>query len=257
MQIQRGRVRMDWGQQGAQASCQDAGLAVVVDVLSFTTTLTVAMDGGAEVYPFRSDDESAQEFARRHDAVLAVGRFEARDGAQSGAAVSLSPASIRSATGVARLVLPSPNGSALASELRARGVTVVGAALRNRLAVARWIFSSLAGNSGQPVSVIAAGERWPDDSLRPGVEDLWGAGAVISALADLGVGGLTAEARMAAAAFAAVSGSLPAELAASVSGQELIAAGFAADVAIAAELDTSDSVPVLSGERFVNRAAAG
>ncbi len=84
------------------------------------------------------------------------------------------------------------------------------------------------------------------------MEDLWGAGAVIAALADLGVTGLTPEARTAAAAFGGVAARLPAELAACVSGRELIDAGFAADVAIAAEIDASSCVPVMSGECFVN-----
>jgi 2-phosphosulfolactate phosphatase len=97
MPERRARVRMDWGLRGAEANCAGAGLAVVVDVLSFTTTLTVAMDIGAEVYPYEWRDESAREFAARHDAVLAVGRLEARRGGAAGPAISLSPASLRQA----------------------------------------------------------------------------------------------------------------------------------------------------------------
>lgn len=161
---------------------------MVVDVLSFTTTLTVALDAGIDVYPYPFRDDSAQDLARRHDAVLAAGRFEARLHG-TGAAVSLSPASVRAAAGLTRIVLPSPNGSALARALRDRGVIVVGAALRNRLAVARWIAQSLAADAAQPITVVPAGERWPDGSLRPAVEDLWGAGAVVAALTGMGVGG--------------------------------------------------------------------
>ena len=102
------------------------------------------------------------------------------------------------------------------------------------------------------MTVIAAGERWADDSLRPAVEDLWGAGAVIDALSRIAACALSPEAAAAAAAFRAVAPALPAELSASVSGGELIRAGFPDDVAIAAELDTSSCVPVLAGERFVN-----
>lgn len=242
---------MEWGPSGALAASRPGGIAVIVDVLSFTTTLTVAIDAGAQVFPYPFTDDSAQNFARRHDATLAVGRFEARLG-PPGAAVSLSPASMLSTPPPARIVLPSPNGSAISRLLTDRGSQVTGASLRNRLAVARWIARALEGNEGKPVTVVAAGERWPDDSLRPAVEDLWGAGAVIAALADLGVTGLTPEARTAAAAFGGVAARLPAELAACVSGQELIDAGFAADVAIAAEIDASSCVPVMSGECFVN-----
>jgi 2-phosphosulfolactate phosphatase len=261
MPERRHQIRMDWGLRGAEANCAGAALAVVVDVLSFTTTLSVALDVGAEVYPFAWEDESAQEFAARHDAVLAVGRFEARR-AGPGTAVSLSPASLRTlspaslrpggeSTSPARIVLPSPNGSALARFLGRTGLPVVGAALRNRAAVAAWIAGDLAGRDGH-VIVIAAGERWADDSLRPAVEDLWGTGAVIAALSEIADCALSPEAATAAAAFRSVTATLPAELPATVSGRELVQAGFPEDVAIAAELDTSSHVPLLIGERFAN-----
>jgi 2-phosphosulfolactate phosphatase len=248
-------VRMDWGLAGAEAVAADAAIAVVVDVLSFTTTLTVAVDAGAEVYPFRWKEAAAREFAREHDAVLAVGRFEARDAGPSERAVTLSPASIQAAKGLNRIVLPSPNGSALAHALAGGGATVIGAALRNRLAVARWIADLIA--AGTPpatpaIAVLAAGEHWPDGSLRPAVEDLWGAGAIIAALSELGIGDQSPEAWTAEAAFRGVEESLAAELADCASGQELAMAGFADDVAIAAQLDSSNSVPVLIGERFLN-----
>ncbi len=71
-------IQMEWGPSGALAASRPGGIAVIVDVLSFTTTLTVAIDAGAEVFPYPFTDDSAQNFARRHDATLAVGRFEAR-----------------------------------------------------------------------------------------------------------------------------------------------------------------------------------
>ena len=98
--------------------------------------------------------------------------------------------------------------------------------------------------------MVAAGERWPDGSLRPAVEDLWGAGAVLAALGDLGVAGLSPEAEQAAAAFTAASTALGDRLRASASGRELDAIGFGDDVRVAGELDASDVVPVLEGEAF-------
>jgi 2-phosphosulfolactate phosphatase len=53
------RVRLEWGPVGAAETAPHATYAVVVDVLSFTTTLSVAMDLGAEVLPYRWNDESA------------------------------------------------------------------------------------------------------------------------------------------------------------------------------------------------------
>ncbi|WP_231496233.1 2-phosphosulfolactate phosphatase [Nocardioides sp. URHA0032] len=230
-------ISFEWGPTGAASIVEPGGIAVVVDVLSFTTTLSVAVERGMTVYPFRWKDERAVAYAEERDAVLATGR-SVRDG------VSLSPASVRAAEGVERLVLPSPNGSAIAFGLAGAGATVVGASLRNVSAVARW----LAGRD-EPVAVVAAGERWPDDTLRPAVEDLWGAGAVIAGLVDLGRSGLTAEARVAERAYRAAA--FPDDLVACASGQELVGIGFAADVDVAAEVDATDVVPVLRGEAFV------
>ena len=209
-------------------------------MLSFTTTLTVAVERGIVVHPFGWGDERAAAYASERDAVLAVGR--------SSPGVSLSPASVLAATGVERLVLPSPNGSAISSALAEGGVLVVGACLRNRTAVARWLAPRLA--EGERVAVVPAGERWPDDSLRPAVEDLWGAGAVLAALVDLGHDDLSPEARVAELAFRAVQDGLPAALAACASGRELIDRGFAGDVDVAADLDASDVVPLLAQGAF-------
>ena len=241
------RVRCEWGPVGARAVAAD--YAVVVDVLSFTTTLTVALEHGIEVFPFAWKDSRAAEHAVRHGATLAVGRFEALSRTDS-RHVSLSPASIAAAEGIERLVLPSPNGSTIAFDLAGAGVCVLGACLRNADAVASWLVPRLAG--GASVAVVPAGERWPDGSLRPAVEDLWGAGAVVAGLVDRGIDGVSPEARVAETAFRAVRLRLPIELAGCASGVELVAAGFADDVEVAGELDVSGVVPVLQGEAFVS-----
>jgi 2-phosphosulfolactate phosphatase len=234
-------VRFEWGPTGAAATAAD--VAVVVDVLSFTTTLTVAAERGVEVLPFRWRDERAAAYAEEQGATLAVGRFEARE-ATAGAQVSLSPASVAAADGLKRLVLPSPNGSSISFGLADTGAEVVGASLRNRQAVAAHLAPRLAGRT---LTVIASGERWPDGSLRPCVEDLWGAGAVIAALIDLGVTGLSPEARVAEAAYRSVEAGLADELHACAGGRELAAAGFAADVEVAAGIDSTRAVPRLVG----------
>jgi 2-phosphosulfolactate phosphatase len=230
------RVRFEWGPTGAEAVAAGADVAVVVDVLSFTTTLTVACEGGITVLPFAWKDGRAAAYAAEHDATLAVGRLEARAGGSGG--VSLSPADMSRVTGIDRLVLPSPNGSSVCALLAGSGASVVGACLRNRSAVARQV------RDAGTVVVVAAGERWPDGSLRPCVEDLWGAGAVLDALVDLGVEGLSPEAEVAVAAYRAVADDLPARLTACASGLELAEAGFSEDVAVASMLDVSEVVPV-------------
>ncbi|MGW0019509.1 2-phosphosulfolactate phosphatase [Rhodococcus sp. NPDC003382] len=243
-------VRFEWGLPGAAAVAggvditSSADIAVVVDVLSFTTTLSVALDRGVEVFPYRWNDDGAAAYAAERDAALAIGRRAAGPGA-----VSLSPATIRAATGLERLVLPSPNGSSIAYELGRSAPLCVAASLRNAGAVARWIDRN---HPGSVVAVVAGGEKWPDGSLRPAIEDLWGAGAVIAGLSVHGP--RSPEAQVAADAWATVSERVADALHDCASGRELIAAGYAGDVAVAAEVGRSESVPVLRDERFVDAA---
>lgn len=232
-------VRFDWGPAGARALAAD--VTVVVDVLSFTTTLSVAVERGIEVFPFGWRDVRATSYALTRDATLAVGRREAGPDQ-----VSLSPGTVRAARGIERLVLPSPNGSSISSALAGEGAEVLGGCLRN----ARAVGAVLAGRlrAGASVAVVAAGERWPDGSLRPAVEDLWGAGAVLAAI---DAGTPSPEARVAVASYDVVAGDVSAALHGCASGRELVDAGWSGDVEIAAERDASAVVPVLRGESFL------
>ena len=253
-------VRLDWGPTGGAAVADGADVAVVVDVLSFTTTLTIAVARGTRVHPFPWKDHRAAAFAREKDAVLAVGRLEARSVPDP--PPSLSSAQLLRAAPVPRLVLPSPNGSticaALSPVVEVRGApatsletkaTVVGASLRNASAVAEWLAPRIAG--GARVAFVPAGERWPDGSLRPGLEDLWGAGAVLSALGPLAGAAVSPEARHAAASYHVLGERLPEAMADCASGRELAAIGFADDVVAAAEVDADPVVPVLGPDGFV------
>jgi 2-phosphosulfolactate phosphatase len=242
------RVRFDWGTQGAAALVThraDVDVAVVVDVLSFTTTVSVALDAGTVVLPYPWDEETAPGYAREHDAVLAVARGQAGAGQ-----ISLSPGSIRATEAPARLVLPSPNGSTISYQLGSLAPVCLAACLRNAAAVTAWI-----GSHHMPatttVAVIAAGERWPDGGLRPAAEDLWGAGAVIAGLAARGWTALSPEAELARAGYGVVRGRELDALLSCASGRELVGAGYRDDVAIAAEADLSAAVPLLVGQRFV------
>jgi 2-phosphosulfolactate phosphatase len=227
-------IGFEWGPVGAGVVAGD--IVAVVDVLSFTTAVTVAADLGIDVYPYRWRDETAVTYAERYGAKLAVGRSEA--GPDD---VSLSPVSIRRVTGITKLVLPSPNGSTIAKLLSDSGATVLAVSLRNRRAAADWVKQH---GAGRKVVAIAAGERWKDGSLRPAVEDLWGAGGFLSALQG---DNLSPEARAAVAAYDAVADELPALLHECAGGRELTQYGYPEDVAIAAEVDESRSVPVLEG----------
>lgn len=217
-------VRLGWGPTGAEA-LGGADVAVVVDVLSFTTSVTVGVGRGMLIWPFAWRDEGAEEFARARGAALARTRDE-----------GLSPGALPH-TGATRLVLPSPNGSTIAAILAADGATVIAASLRNASAVARHLVEGPA----RTVAVIAAGERWPDGSLRPAAEDLWGAGAVIARLA----GSRSPEAQLAVDAYVAVRAQLAERLLACSSGRELVARGYAEDVRVAGVVDADAVVPML------------
>ena len=238
-----GRIRFAEGLQGARSVAQGPELLiVVVDVLSFSTCVSVAADRGIDVVPARWRDGRAEELAREHDAVLA--------GPRGGRGVSLSPASIRRSSRIERLVLPSPNGATLSAALAERG-TVVAGCLRNAAAVAGACARHIERSDEARVVVIAAGERWDDDSLRPALEDVWGAGAILAALGHEELA--SPEALAAADAYrAGVARGLP--IASLTSGLELTAAGFPEDVAIAGELDSSTAVPVLGGGMFTDAA---
>jgi phosphosulfolactate phosphohydrolase-like enzyme len=73
------RIRLDWGPTGAAAIAPGAAVIAVgadviavVDVLSFSTTLTVAVERGIPVLPFRWGSADASRSARRHGATLGV-----------------------------------------------------------------------------------------------------------------------------------------------------------------------------------------
>lgn len=236
-------VRFEWGPEGARRLMAggDVACLVVVDVLSFTTAVSVAVDAGTRVFPYAWRDESAVAFARERDAALAVGRR----GVTEGSPWSLSPTALRRAPFTPRLVLPSPNGSAIAAAAGTSGVVVAGC-LRNAAAVGSWLTGQGYGRPDRPVAVIAAGERWGDGSLRPALEDLLGAGAIVSAV---GGAGVSPEASAAAAAYASC-GDVASAVADCASGRELRHHGFAEDVAVAVEAGASERVPVLVDGAF-------
>jgi 2-phosphosulfolactate phosphatase len=121
-------LKCEWGLEGLLALQPASDAVVIVDVLSFSTAVDIALSKGASVLPCRWNDNSAGRFAAEKGALLAGARG-------AGSAYTLSPASLRSIPPGTLFVLPSPNGSALA--LRASRVPVFTACLRNAPAVAR------------------------------------------------------------------------------------------------------------------------
>lgn len=245
-------VRFEWGPEGARrlVAGGDVACLVVVDVLSFTTAVSVAVDTGTQVFPYAWRDESAVAFAAERGAELAVGRRAMT----AGSPWSLSPAALRRAPFTPRLMLPSPNGSAIAAAVGASGAVVAAGCLRNAAAVGSWLAGQGYGVPERPVAVVAAGERWRDGGLRPALEDLLGAGAVVSAVVSSQVppmsgAGVSPEASAAAASYASCA-DVASAVADCASGRELRGHGLADDVAVAVELGASERVPVLVDGAF-------
>jgi 2-phosphosulfolactate phosphatase len=236
-------ARFDWGPAGAAELARVCAVLVVVDVLSFTTAVDVAVGRGMRIHPFPWDQQ-AREYGERLGASVAVGRGKVTPDQPW----SLSPSALMRAPVVADLVLPSPNGAAICSAASSTGAAVVAASLRNASAVAQWLRVSGFGRPSASIGVVAAGERWPDGTLRPCVEDLLGAAAVLDGLAQLGTS-LSVEAAVTLAALASVP-DLPSAVQRCVSGQELIERGYAEDVAVAVQVDVSRSVPLLTNDAF-------
>lgn len=253
-------VRCEWGAHGVELLARECAVVVIVDVLSFCTSVDIAVGRGARVLPQRwadaaveSEQAPAPSVAAREAA--AVGAVSA--GRRDGTGPSLRPSSLVGLAPDTLLALPSPNGATLCAAAARHGAVVLAGCVRNATAVAA---AALA--VGRPIGLVPAGERWPDDTLRAAAEDALGAGAIAARLeqgataaaqseqchpAAVGDGlAFSPEARLVAAQFAAArEGGLLAALSGLASGRELIADGYGADVQLAADLDVSSAAPRL------------
>ena len=238
------QVRLDWGVEGAAAIAADADVIIVVDVLSFSTTVDLVVSRGATVVPAAPGEVDAA--AARSGATVAARRGDP--------GLTLSPASVtdQTVTAGARVVLPSPNGSRVVAALTDGTAPVVVASLRNRTAVAEWALAQQ-GDKGDRffIAIIAAGEQRDDGSTRFAVEDLLGAGAVIDALADVGLDYCSPESAAAAAAFTGLRNATGHLIGASASGRELADEGYRADIDLAIDVDASSTVPILDADGFI------
>jgi 2-phosphosulfolactate phosphatase len=229
-------IRCEWGLRGLEALAPLSDVIIIVDVLSFSTCVDIATARGAVIFPYPWRDDDAEAYAKSKNALLAsrTRRF--------GGGYSLAPSSLLHIPPDTRLVLPSPHGSTLTMQAAAYAKTLTGC-LRNGEAVARY-----AQNQGEAITVIACGERWGQShDLRPALEDLLGAGAIIACLS----GTKSPEARSAVASFNDARDDLEHLVKACSSGRELIARGFGEDVDLAVRLNTSSGVPILVDDVYV------
>ena len=115
-------VRCEWGLPGIE-QIANSDVIILVDVLSFTTSVDIAVCRGATIYPYRWNDETAITYALDRGAEVASSRsrFDGR--------FSLAPSSLVEVPAGLRLVLPSPNGSSLALRAMSTGAVVVAGCL--------------------------------------------------------------------------------------------------------------------------------
>ena len=221
-------IRCEWGLRGAETIARRCDAVIVVDVLSFTTAVSVAVSQGGMVFPYKWKDDSRITFAEEKGAILA--------GPRGKGTYSLSPASLAVVRSGQRIVLPSPNGATIS--LSTGAVPTYAGCLRNAKAVA-----AAASKHGPRIGVIPCGERWElDSSLRPALEDLIGAGAIIQHLG----GSRSPEACAAVWAYEnAARSSLIETIGGCGSGKELLERGDGIDVMLACEIDSDKTVPIL------------
>lgn len=226
-------IRCEWGENGASLLAPISDVIIVVDVLSFSTSVDVATSQGAIVFPYRSKDPSVYDFAASVSAQVADKNNKR--------GYRLSPSTLRSLAPEVRIVLPSPNGSAISLLAGSTPALALAGCLRNCRAVAEY-----AMNKGTNIAVIPAGERWDDGTLRPCFEDMVGAGSIIQYLR----GRSSPEAEAAAAAFQRAYSGLLERIQSCGSGKEKIGRGESEDLVLAADLNKSDCVPLLGNGYF-------
>lgn len=213
--------RFGWGVRAARDAAERGDIVVIVDVLSFSSAVTMAVRCGAQIYPHPVNAPSAA-FAESIGATLASKRGEGR---------SLSPLSFTQDDAGKRYVLPSPNGSTCAYIAKKAPMVLAGCLLN--------------------AEAVAESARWhhvqeDENHLRPAVEDYLGAGAILSYLE----GSQSPEAEVCLGAFLSSRDRLGRILWECGSGLELRERGFAEDVRHCAQLNFCDTIPRLVNDHF-------
>lgn len=230
------QVRFEWGPDGAERAADRGDMVVIVDTLSFSSTVATAVMNGAIIYPL-PPGQKAEDAAAKYSAEIAVRRREVPHKGR----FSLSPKTMEQATAGQKIILPSPNGANCTGRA-SKAPVLVAASLVNSRATGVWIRGQLS-DRGIAVTVIAAGERWPESGLgtRFAIEDYLGAGAIIAEIN----GDNSPEAEICRNAFTASQKNIAEIIFDCVSGRELRQMGFGGDVNYCAQKDIISVVPLL------------
>lgn len=224
-------IKCEWGLEGLDALLDLSDVIIIIDILSFSTCVDIITSNKSPVFPYLYKDESALNFAKENNLILAEKRNKDK--------ISLSPYSLINIPKNSKILLPSPNGSTLSfyTNKAKKKLSVICSCLRNFRACAE-----LAQEIGKNITIIPAGEKWNNNTTRFAIEDFLGAGAIIS---EIKSNSLSPESFLALNSFNSVKNDIYQIIKKSASGKELIEKGFEEDVKIACELNASNNTPIL------------
>ena len=233
------QCRMDWAERGTIEASNRGDIIIIIDVLSFSSTVTNAVHSGVTIYPFPKVG-GIQEFGKLVGAEVCLGRKEAREENTP----SLSAPSFNESFRGKKFVLSSRNGATCTKASKKVPALLIGCFL-NVSAVAK-VANKIQKETGANITVIACGERWSrineePQELRPSIEDYLCAGAILELLD----GTKSPEARVCVSAFQCSKKDLTELLSDSSSGRELKARDFSSDVDFAIQFDKFQEVPIL------------
>lgn len=236
--------RVEWGRRGAREAAERGDIVIIVDVLSFSSTVVSALNAGAVIYPYPPDLDG-KSYAASVGAEYILGRAEAaREGKPT-----LSPVTFNCSHQNNSYVLSSLNG-AYCTWIASKVPALLIGSLLNASAVAA-AANKIQQDSGAAITVVPSGEMWNDvreneDRLRPSIEDYLGSGAILSRLQ----GDKSPEAQVCVHAFQNSKESLEQLIWDCGSGRELRERGYEDDVRHCGRLDITDAVPILLDGHF-------
>ncbi|MFH1701659.1 MAG: 2-phosphosulfolactate phosphatase [Candidatus Zixiibacteriota bacterium] len=230
------KCHFDWFPKGALKAADQGDIVIIVDVLSFSTTVAYAVSNSAIIIPYYHPN-MAEEIAFREKAIISVSRSEV----PSKGKYSLSPATFLDIKAGEKVVLVSPNGARCCLNSNGAFEIIIGGFI-NAKAVCVYAMEIMK-SSGKSVTVIACGEREYESfegELRKADEDYLGAGAIISQLPCE----KTNEAALCENYFIKHKDNLENEVSKCKSGLELSEWGYNKDVELAIKLNCLEVVPV-------------
>jgi 2-phosphosulfolactate phosphatase len=238
--------RVEWGIRGAREAAERGDIIIIVDVLSFSSTVISALRQGAIIYPYPPNLDG-KSFAEKVGAEYILGRAEA---AKLGKP-TLSPVSFKKEHYNKKYVLSSLNG-AFCTWIASKVPALLIGSLLNASSVSS-VANQLRLQSNANITVVPCGEQWNDvreheNSLRPSIEDYLGAGAVLSYLE----GEKSPEAEVCMGAFQNAKEKITELIWDCGSGRELRQKGFEDDVSHCSRLNVYETVPLLNNDHFVS-----